>query len=113
MSWYRTAKPGDKIVCVDDEIRSVHWPLCAAAGCIFPEKDRIYSIRHIGYSDFKKSWQLRLAEIINPSVIVAPWRPGEPTFNVRRFRPLVSPPTDIAIFKEILKGAHQRHQEPA
>jgi hypothetical protein len=113
MSWFLTAKAGDKIVCIEDRDRGKAWPKCSAAGCQFPEKGRIYSIRQIAYSDFKGHWCLRLVEIVNPDVTFPPFRPGEPTFHVRRFRPLVSRPTDISIFTDLLKHATQPQKERA
>jgi hypothetical protein len=113
MTWFLTAKPGDKIVCIDDEIRGKAWAICAAAGCRYPEKGRIYSIRHIGYSDFKGHWCLRLVEIVNPEVTAPPFRPGEPTFHARRFRPLVSRPTNISVFTALLRHDKQTQKEPA
>ncbi len=101
-AWYEIAKPGDKIVCIDDSSWGKNWLACATAGCLFPEKGRIYSIRVIGYSEQKQHWCLRLAEIVNPALHVPPYTPGELTFNVRRFRPLVEHKTDISIFTKLL-----------
>lgn len=104
-AWYEIARPGDKIVCIDDSNWGRNWLVCVTSGCVFPEKGRIYSIRMIGYSERKKQWCLRLSEIVNPSLHVPGYLPGELTFNVRRFRPLVKRTSDISMFKAMLTPA--------
>ncbi|MBY3162097.1 hypothetical protein HFO65_15795 [Rhizobium laguerreae] len=104
-AWYEIAKPGDKIVCINDSDWGKNWLGCVTRGCLFPEKGRIYTIRIIGYSELKQHWCLRLAEIVNPSFEIPPYRPGELTFHVGRFRPLVEHKTDISLFKAMLNKA--------
>lgn len=100
-AWYERAKPGDKIVCIIDEYGE-NWLPCLLAGCSFHEKGRIYTIRQIAFSKFKQHWALRLVEIVNPEMHLPPYRPGELTFGVRRFRPVVSRPSEISIFTDML-----------
>lgn len=104
-AWYEVAKPGDRIVCIKDDDWGRAWIACLAAGCRYPELNRIYTIRQIGYSEFKGHWCLRLIEIENPDVTFPPFRAGEPTFHVRRFRPLVKRQSDIGAFTAMLTPA--------
>lgn len=104
MGWWLTAKPGDCVVCVDDHWREEQLAAIAAHNCTLPIKGKIYTLRQIGYSEFHHLWLLRLVEIVNPRFEVENCHLGEPTFNVRRFRPLIRRPTDISIFKAMLTG---------
>lgn len=104
MGWWLTAKPGDRIVCVDDA-----WPADVLAAIrhysvTLPVKGKIYTVRQIGFSELKQHWALRMVEIVNDRLQVEGYEFGEPTFGVARFRPLIKRPTDIAIFTAMLAG---------
>ena len=102
MGWWLTAKPGDKVVCVD-----AHWPDYQLAAVkkfnvALPIERRLYTLRQIGYSAFHDLWVLRLVEIVNGRFKLDSYNFGEPFFAVHRFRPLVARPTDISIFTAML-----------
>lgn len=96
---------GQKVVCIDDHFENGHF-----FGCdILPKKGVVYTIREIECFNSAKgeTTVLRLNEIINA---VMPYAVGdvECGFIVRRFRPVVSRPTSIAVFKAMLTPSKQK-----
>ena len=111
MAWWKTAKVGDKLVCVNDISNAFPiqgWPhigdLCGLkSGCV-------YTIRRIGPDWRDGSPVIWVNEIIRPLLGCDREEGG---FNVRRFRPLEIRKTDISIFTEILNNAPVREVENA
>ena len=105
MSWWKTAKPGDRVVCVDDS-----W-----GQGISPYKKcplimgRVYEIASIIMSDGVGP----SGDGVLPSAVVVGlpnpyFRSGEELgFDVARFRPVQTKSTEtgMAILKRILNGA--------
>jgi hypothetical protein len=88
---------GQKVVCVH------HHPIERRhAWARYPEKDAIYTIR--GISPYKSKHLLLLHEISNGIHECG----IEYGFNAIHFRPIVSRPTSIAVFEEILRTASTR-----
>lgn len=105
MSWWLTAKPGDRVVCVkiDTRFASREWLL--ERGTKMPEKGRVYCIRAIGATvSNPKHYSLLLCEIVNPPLIVEDIDLGEVCWPAEWFRPAVSRATDISIFTAMLTG---------
>lgn len=101
-SWYC----GMKVVLVDDQW--VHFKANTMRGNSYPTVGGVYIIRDIGMVGLDGEVALRLAEIQNP---VLQWPDGyvmELAFAARRFRPVQTRPTSIAIFQRILSNPHKK-----
>jgi hypothetical protein len=99
---------GQEIVCLDDflaEKNYYSWFGKIYEGIIYPEKDKIYTIRSI--SDFKNRICFHVKEIKN---IDMDFYGGfhEVFFEDKHFAPLVKQKTDISIFTEILNKANKQ-----
>jgi len=105
--WIKTAKVGDKVVCVDDVNRTIRID----DGFVErPVSGVVYTIRDIvvGKSSEGPDIGFRLVEIVNQphdyddlfdrKVFV------EVSFKASRFRPIAPRKTDISIFTDMLKS---------
>lgn len=105
MSWWLTAKPGDRVVCIgwDERYWQKDWLL--AKGMKVPTKGAVYTIRCLGPTAVNpKRFSLRLREIVNPPLIVEGVDLGEVCWLAEWFRPAVNRATDISIFTSMLTG---------
>lgn len=114
--WIKTAKAGDKVVCVltwtDAEDRT------GTRDEVGPVSGETYTIREIGFfhPDHPEILAIRLVEILNP---VRKYRYGygenvivsECCFAAYRFRPVQPRQTDISIFTDMLKKADKPVKE--
>jgi hypothetical protein len=107
MSWWKCAKPGDKVVCVNDTPGKFTYPnprIEWIADLDGLTKGRIYTIRKIGQGADPADFDIFvwLQEIYRPSDDF-----GEPGYHPERFRPVQTKSTEtgIAILREILNGA--------
>lgn len=91
---------GQKVVCVDDRKRFDRFNDPRE---ITPVKGTVYTVREIVPSN-QFSFGVLLLEIVNEPIQYLEGY-GEMYFNPRRFRPAVSPKTDISIFEKILDRA--------
>jgi len=90
MGWWKTAQPGDKIVCIDD---STTWPIKHL------QKGQIYTVHEIrevtnvnGHNVVSTGIRVRLKEVMfSPFDGVTVWCP------VIRFRPVQTKSTDAAM----------------
>lgn len=122
MGWWKTAKPGDKVVCIapQNKIDAV----AKATGGNVPRNGSVYTVREIrDDSPYRRSSTPRfvvlLSEIDN-SWMVGREGPGwkcyvEPGMSVTGFRPVQTKSTDtgMAILKRILERPEQRIEEDA
>jgi hypothetical protein len=101
MGWWKTAKPGDKVMCVDGDFPNSGGPL--------PIKGEVYTISEIVFWDHWPAVPYSgpavfLTEIARRRCVtdnrIHP-------FGVRRFRPVQTKSTEtgMAILKSILNGA--------
>jgi hypothetical protein len=99
--WIKTAKVGDKVVCVDD---APHAPHTVSGYTVLPEKGRVYTIRGIVVGH---QWLINYGDGVFLNEIVRPsgGRTGvEQPWNVTRFRPVQPRKTDISVFTALLKS---------
>lgn len=100
--WVKTAKVGDRVVCVDDQFPGNSF----YAQTNTPAKGQTYTIRGIFpvFHEDKEHICLRLMEIVNPE---RDYEIGvvEPGFLVRRFRPVEPRKTDISVLTVLLSSA--------
>lgn len=103
MGWWLSAKPGDRVVCVDPQFHAPdEWFL--TRGVTLPKKGAVYTIRLIGPTWSNASvYVLLLCELVNPLIRVDEMR-FEVCWPVKNFRPVVSRKTDISIFTAMLTG---------
>lgn len=85
--WIKTAKVGDRVVCIDADDLSTCRPLKCGD---------VYVIREI--IEWHGEFGIFLEEIHNEANL---W--GEYGYYARRFRPVTPRKTDIAIFERMLK----------
>lgn len=98
MSWWKTAKPGDRVVCVS---QGQSGPKSKARGFIIPEVGQVCVIRDANWVIDRVLF--RFEEIRNQGL-------PEPGFDARCFRPVQpkSTETGMAILKRILNSAPVR-----
>jgi hypothetical protein len=109
--WIKTAKVGDKVVCVRDDIDGG-----------YPNREKrplegiVYTIREIceGYpSDIDgRGIAIRLVEIVNPKIRYTEGL-HEPAWSAHRFRPVTPRKTDISFAHDILRKATKPVTEDA
>ena len=99
---------GQKVVCVDPDSPSV------SGRCMWendaPVRGQIYTVRRC-FVDFTDTIVVWLEEIERGPMARAEWG-DDIGYAAWRFRPLVSRPTDISIFHEILDDVNNRTPEP-
>ena len=99
---------GQKVVCIDFPYAPLQQAIIRATGTEVPVPGKIYTVRWIRISEEDGLPYVRLEEIVNPIINWPGYAPGECRFGARRFRPIVSKPTSIAVFKAMLNPSKQR-----
>lgn len=103
--WIKTAKVGDKVVCVSEFSKSEqHEPWET-----FPVLGGVYTIRDI----FPRQSGIYLVfeEIVNPKAHYGDSGFTEAKFSARRFRPVTPRKTDISVFERMLKTVGEPIEE--
>lgn len=96
---------GQKVVCVDDSWARLFRLLFAT-----PRRGVVYTVR--GKVVWAGDAGLLLVEVVNPPTTFCDGTFGEVAFGVCAFRPLVSRPTDISVFREILDDVSRGADKP-
>lgn len=92
-------KVGQKVICVDaspPRTAAAQMPLRLIEG-------EIYTVRSIHTEPNISGYGVRLAEILNPSIV---WRDGDEkewSYQPDRFRPVVSSDADSGLVAELVK----------
>jgi hypothetical protein len=99
MGWWKTAKPGDKIVCINDEWRNLDG--IRVLGEDMPVRGGIYTIAHIRPDRYQPC---------RVSVSIAVF--GIYLWNPEKFRPvqIKSTETGMAILRKLLTGKRARQR---
>ena len=92
--WVKTAKAGDRIVCID-RIEAINGESVPSIGSVYTIREILCEIEWIFF---------RLVEIENKPL---PYRDGtcECAFNAVTFRPVQPRATDISVFTRLLNTA--------
>lgn len=99
--WWKTAKIGDKVVCVSmPSNRSQDHE-------IFPEVGKVYTIRELVLMCDEDVPYVRLNEIVNKPVDYSDGF-NECAFGCMRFRPVEPHKTDISWAHEILRNINEQ-----
>jgi hypothetical protein len=103
MAWYKYAKPGDKILCVNAELKSVGTPskLDRVKDLDGLREKCVYTVKWIGPDPVESNILcVFIREITRPGI------DGEYGYAVDRFRPIQpkSTETGMKVFQGILNG---------
>lgn len=106
MSWWRYAKPGDKVVCVDSDVHEEWQPPWASGGdmgglC----KSKTYTIEDVYYCEFHSQIVISVYEIRRE------FEGKNAGFDVLRFRPVQTKSTETGM--RILRKIAAGEREPA
>jgi hypothetical protein len=92
---------GQKVVLVDASESRIGMPREEAEklGANYPVEHVVYTVREIYLTRLSRTPCIVLHEIDNRHIDIGGREPG---FEAKRFRPVLSKPTDISIFKAML-----------
>ena len=117
MSWWKTAKVGDRIVCLTDEIDLFRLPGPHQYGGSLDglRLGSIYTVKSIGPSADSDHRAAGHIQVVVDEINRGTWQGREMGFDVRRFRPVQPKSTDtgMAILKSILADPKVRIEEDA
>lgn len=115
MSWIKSAKVGDKVVCVDAAERNpvVHFNLLPGMDGL--REGAIYTVRSMYFDPLWRKVLLRVEEIerLPFGYVAFTGEEFETGFDPMRFRLIASKATDITIFTDMLKPVNQPVEEHA
>jgi hypothetical protein len=104
-----TFKVGDRVVCVDDTLYDVHVPGVLFSGDLNGlTKGTVYTIRSVYFDPAFRLPTIRVSEIERLPLSCFEGFIYESGYNPERFRPVVSRPTSIAVFKAMLTPSKQK-----